>query len=183
MVVALTMTNTASKSERAALAGSSTATTLFQQATAHLELEDAGRFGALARERAAKPYVAGVEPAVHYPAGASWTEAAQPLEPPLGFSVDDMPPVGEPHEIAKATPAPGGLALGEGAPAEPQSSSSPPSSTVATSAAVHPAGLEGGGDVASGWPGRVSPKSAPPPTAHERLAQVLPQIIKRRSLR
>lgn len=152
------MTNTASKSERSALAGSTTGTTLFQQATAHLELEGTGRFGALARERAAKPYVTGTESGAKYPGAASWTEAAQMLEPPLGFSVDAMEPYGEPHEVAASVAeaaAPGANATGEGE--------------------VAGVALEG------------SAKSAPSPSnaaeAHERLAQVLPKIITRRQLR
>lgn len=152
------MTNTASKAERAALAGSTTATTLFQQATAHIELEDSGRFGALARERAAQPTVAGSEPFVRYPGGASWTSDPNMLEPPLGYSVDAMEPVGEIHE-QKATSS--GSSSGGGV-------------------------AEGGSDVASGWPGRVSPKSALPPTtaaAHERLGEILPKMIRRRPLR
>ena len=63
--------NTASRGERAALAGSTTSTTFFQQAHAQLALESTGRFAAL--ERAAKPTVAGSEPFVRYPSGASWT--------------------------------------------------------------------------------------------------------------
>lgn len=152
------MTFTSTKGERAALAGSSTATTLFQQATAHLELEESGRFGALARERAAKPYVTGTEACAKYPGAASWTEAAQMLEPPLGFSVEDMVPSGEHFEIAASVATP---------------TSSP--------------GLARGGEDVSGvaLEGSAATASPPSPTAaaHERLAQILPNAIRRRKLR
>jgi hypothetical protein len=144
------VTNTASKSERAALAGSTTATTLFQQASAQIALEQTGRFSALARERAAKPTIAGDEPFVRYPGAASWTEAAQMPEPPLGFSVEDMVPVGEAHEIEKATPvsSSAGVALGEDVPAEAVPAS--PSS------------------------------ASPSPAAAAQLAELLPKITRRR---
>lgn len=127
------MTFTSTKAERLALAKSDGATTYHQQATAQLALEDSGRFGALARERAAQPAVAGTEPFVRYPGGASWTSDPNMLEPPLGFSVDAMDPMGEAHEIAKATPvSPDDAALGEGAPADqsPQSLSPSPSTAA-----------------------------------------------------
>ena len=58
------------------------ATTLLQQATAHLELEESGRFGALARERAAKPHVAGTEPCVTILAQRAGPRMPNMLEPP-----------------------------------------------------------------------------------------------------
>ena len=75
------------------------------QASAQLALEGSGRFGALAQqERAAKPTLAGTEPFVRYPGGASWTRDANMLEPPLGYSVDDMQPIGEALEVARVWP-------------------------------------------------------------------------------
>ena len=83
------------------------------------------------------------------------------LEPPLGFSVDAMEPVGEAHEIiSKATPViahPGGALGGEDD--------------------VGSVALEGSAEPAS-------PPSPSPAAAHERLAEILPKItIRRRPLK
>jgi hypothetical protein len=95
------MTNKSDRAERAALAGSTATTTYHQQAQVDQALEG-GRFAELARqERAAKPTVVGAEPTVSYPrqlAGSPWAGDPVGLEPPLGFSVDAMEPVGEVHE-------------------------------------------------------------------------------------
>jgi hypothetical protein len=181
------MTNTASRGERAALAGSNTSTTFHAQASAQLALESTGRFAA--QERAAKPTFAGEEPFVRYPAGASWTSDAQPLEAPLGIDVNAMEACGEPFEIAaslsaieKATAvtAPSSAAvLGEGAPAVVPPSSSPPSRAVATPTSPG-AVAQDGGEVLAEAP--AQPLSAPPSstTAAARLAELLPQITIRR---
>jgi hypothetical protein len=109
----------------------------------------------------ANPSVSGSEPFVRYTSGASWTRDPQPTEPPLGYSVDALEPVGEAQEVAaslsaieKATSAsaPAAVALGEVAPA----------------------------GVVPAQPSSPSPSQA---AAHERLAEVLPKIITRRGLR
>jgi len=44
---------------------------------------------------------------IHYPAQAKnspWRRDECPPEPPLGFSVDDQPVVGEPHEVRACSP-------------------------------------------------------------------------------
>ena len=146
------MSFTSTKSERAALAKSTTSTTFFQQASAQIALESTGRFAA--QERAAKPTVAGTESFVRYPGGASWTCDAHPTEPPLGYSVEEMQPVGEAHEIERATAV----------------------------TAPFPAVRLGGEDVVREPPEPASPPS--PAAAHERLAELLPRItIRRRPLR
>jgi hypothetical protein len=40
------------------------------------------------------------------PEGSPWAADPVPPEPPLGFSVDDLPIVGEPHEIERSIAAP-----------------------------------------------------------------------------
>jgi len=152
--------NTASKSERAALANSTGATTYHSQASAQIALEQTGRFAALAQERAANPTVAGAEPFVRYPGGAAWTRDQNMLEPPLGIDVNAMEPTGEAHEVAaslsaieKATsaPSPGDAALGAAPVDRPHQTSS---SSLPSAAA-----------------------------AHERLAELLPRIATIRRLR
>jgi len=52
---------------------------------------------------AAGGYVSGSEPSVNYPASSGpWSGPQVPPEPPLGFNVNAMEPVGEAHEIAAA---------------------------------------------------------------------------------
>ena len=75
--------------ERSALSGSTSAMTLHSRAVADLQLEgQSGRF-------TDKAMVSGSEPAVRYPAAASWVGADVAVEPPLGYSVHDMLPTGE----------------------------------------------------------------------------------------
>ena len=57
--------------------------------------------------RVGKDYVAGSELAVQYPAAAGpWADPVRvPDEPSLGYSVNDLLPTGEPHEIAASLSA------------------------------------------------------------------------------
>ena len=93
---------------------------------------------------------------------------AQPLEPPLGYSVDALEPCGEAHEVAASLSA-----------IERTTAVTAPSSAVRL----------GGEDVDThgAWEGlSAEPASPPSPTAaaHQRLAELLPQItIRRRPLR
>ena len=82
--------------ERRALAGSTSATTYFQQSQVAEELDaKAGRF--------AKPsVVSGSEPAVRYPrlpSSSPWASDPVPVEPPLGIDVNALEPTGELHEL------------------------------------------------------------------------------------
>ncbi len=109
--------------ERRDLAGSTTALTYHRQAQidAGLEGGGGGRFAQLARRKGgAKPSVVGQSPTIQYPrlpAGSPWSGPDNPLEPPLGWSVEDMEPVGTAEEIAKGlaaslqapTPSQGGV--------------------------------------------------------------------------
>jgi hypothetical protein len=57
-----------------------------------LGLENTGRF--------AKPFaVTGSTPAPQYPSGPNWANDPTGVEPPLGFDVNAIEPVGEHHEI------------------------------------------------------------------------------------
>jgi hypothetical protein len=87
------VSNKSDQAERGALAGSTTTTTL-HSLTALASPEPGGRF-------AKANYVAGSEPCVQYPAAAGpWAGGTRvPDEPPLGFSVDAMEPVGTAAEI------------------------------------------------------------------------------------
>jgi hypothetical protein len=44
-------------------------------------------------------YIVGEEQVPRYPAGPAWTRNDPGLEPPLGVSVDEMLPRGEPFEV------------------------------------------------------------------------------------
>jgi hypothetical protein len=58
----------------------------------HTHSDEGGRF--------AKPMnVVGVKPVPEYPAGPNWSPQAVGVEPPLGFSIDEMEPVGRQDEI------------------------------------------------------------------------------------
>jgi hypothetical protein len=79
---------------RAIIRGDREPTTYHQLANVDAALEG-GRF---AQDRV----VSGAEPSVSYPPASSPWSSAQPQpgpEPPLGFSVDEMEPVGIPAEI------------------------------------------------------------------------------------
>ena len=166
------MNNTSSKSERNSLAGSSTATTYHQQASAQIALEGTGRF-ALSNDRSAQPAVSGSEPLVRYPGGAAWTRDPHPTEPPLGVSVEAMEACGEPHEVAAsvaatavAHPADAGGDVARAGMLPPHAPEpAPPSPQVASDEAalvVHPAGAGlGGEDVARA----LETEPASPPSA------------------
>jgi hypothetical protein len=89
----------AEQKERRALAGSTTtttkdATTLHQ--LANLDGSLTGRFNP-------GGYVSGSEPVVNYPAASGPWSGPQPgPEPPLGFDVNAMEPVGEPFEVQRS---------------------------------------------------------------------------------
>lgn len=83
--------------ERKSLAGSTAATTYFQQSQVAEELDaKAGRF--------AKPsVVSGANPTVQYPrlpSSSPWSSDPVGLEPALGYSINNMLAVGEPGEIS-----------------------------------------------------------------------------------
>jgi hypothetical protein len=66
-------------------------------ALAGLDLSLEGRF-------APGGYVVGSEPGVSYPGGAGpWASDPVGQEPSLGYSVNDLPPIGEAHEVARST--------------------------------------------------------------------------------
>jgi hypothetical protein len=85
---------------RRALAGS-TSTVTTSTLRDHVDSESGGRFTELGRrEGASKPTIVGADSAVvRYPAGPNWSGADSGLEPPLGFSINDMEPVGLAHEV------------------------------------------------------------------------------------
>jgi hypothetical protein len=73
--------------------------TYFSQASAGMDDERGGRFAALN-----KPTVTGSGGgwAPKQPPNSPWAKDHCPPEPPLGWSVDDQEPVGEPHEIERS---------------------------------------------------------------------------------
>lgn len=133
--------------ERRALAGSNNATTYFQQSQVAEELDaKAGRF--------AKPsVVSGANPTVQYPrlpASSPWAADMVPPEEPLGYSVNDLSPTGELHELA----GPVGSDIGTN-PADVVETTGPaiPLATSSTSlAAASVSSLSVADDVASSLP-------------------------------
>jgi len=70
--------------------------------------------------------VTGTTPAQRYPKGPDWCVDPTSVEPPLGFSVGEMIPVGEPHEIAALALAESRGGEGRSAgPPHPAASSAP----------------------------------------------------------
>src|SRR5215469_2553407 len=67
-----------------------------------------------------KSSVTGTIQAQRYPKGADWCVDSVGVEPPLGVAIDQMEPVGEPHETAAS------LAESQGEGMGPTSSSSGP---------------------------------------------------------
>ena len=74
-------------------------------AQANIDEDRGGRYGAVGSSTT----VVGSNPISYprQPAGSPWAKDECPPEPPLGFSVDAMEPVGEPHQrTASATSSP-----------------------------------------------------------------------------
>jgi hypothetical protein len=67
-------------------------------AQAALDDERGGRYAA---GSGSKSSVVGSSPVSYpqQPAGSPWAKDECPPEPPLGYSVDELEPVGEPHEV------------------------------------------------------------------------------------
>jgi hypothetical protein len=73
-----------------------------------LDDDRGGRYGSGAGSKAR---VTGSSPIAYpkQPANSPWHHDPMPLEPPLGFSVDEIEPTGEPHEVeASKAPTPTG---------------------------------------------------------------------------
>jgi hypothetical protein len=49
--------------------------------------------------------VVGQTPTPNYPAAAAWTQQDQGVEPPLGYAIDALEPVGTAQEIQASDPA------------------------------------------------------------------------------
>jgi hypothetical protein len=80
------------------------ASTMHERAQA--EADDVrGRFAQIE-----KSSVVGSKPTPEYPAGPAWTHDPTGIEPCLGFDINEVPIVGEPHEIQRS------LELGPAAP-------------------------------------------------------------------
>jgi hypothetical protein len=71
--------------------------TMFSRAQAEIADESYGRYAVLQ-----KANVVGATPAMGYSRGPQWTVDPTGKERPLGFSVDEMDPTGEPHEVANS---------------------------------------------------------------------------------
>ena len=167
--------------ERKALAGSNSAMTFHSRALADLQLEQGqnGRF-------TDKAMVSGSEPAVRYPAAASWVGADAAPEPPLGFSINDMEVVGQPHEVAQAaqlaeeieTSSPSTASALVALPAAPPSAPSP-SDDVERGSATTPTALA---TSSSPEPASVSSLPLVGNDVAIQLAEVLPKLVKRRKV-
>src|SRR5262245_38075957 len=95
----MTFRNDASQKERAAILKNDLRTQTMQgRAVAELQMEERGRFARQAN-------VTGATPATQYPqlpASSPWASDPLPPEPPLGFSVEEMDPVGEQFEVDRS---------------------------------------------------------------------------------
>src|SRR5262249_23030820 len=92
----MTFRNEANQEERAAvLKNDFRANTMQGRAVAELQMEERGRFARQANVTASEAAP------VAYP-GAGWTENHIPDEPPLGFDVNAMEPVGEQFEVDRS---------------------------------------------------------------------------------
>ena len=144
------MSNKLDQNDRRAIAGSTTGTTYHKLAQIDQELELGGRY----RE---KETITGSERTTDYrrlPEGSFWAGDPVGLEPSLGYSVDDLEPVGTYAEV-QASLELGGLS----APVD----MIPGSETAASSPVVE--------------------TSPPIPSADARLAGTLPRIaVKRRRI-
>jgi hypothetical protein len=99
------------------------ATTMFQHAVSHANDEAGGRFAALGT-----PHVTGSSPIPNYPSAAAHQRDPVGTEPPLGYAIDDMPPL-EPS-TNNALPSPVEDTGGAPSSAPPDVAAPPPSSSV-----------------------------------------------------
>ena len=72
--------------------------TYFNRAQAEADAANAGRFATIT----ATTVVASRAAVPHQPPGSPWHHDPVPAEPPLGFSINEMPVVGTPAEVARA---------------------------------------------------------------------------------
>jgi hypothetical protein len=85
------------KTKREMLTQDRAASTYFEQATGNVGAELGGRFQHLSR---GQQHIVGQSPNAYpaLPANNPWSSNVVPDEEPLGYSVNDMPPVGGPPE-------------------------------------------------------------------------------------
>jgi hypothetical protein len=137
--------------ERKALSGSTSATTYRQMAEVNEEL--GGRWSKA-------DLLVGKTPAIQYPKGADWTRNDVGVEPPLNYSIEELMPVGEPHEIAQAAELAGEVGT-----------SSPPTASALVALPAAPTSDQS--------PDVVRPGSAANPVASQ-LAELLPKLVRRK---
>jgi hypothetical protein len=70
--------------------------TYYDHALAQADLEAGGRFAAVNKATVTPA------PMPALPEGSPWHADPVGQEPPIGYSIDEQPPVGEPHELANA---------------------------------------------------------------------------------
>lgn len=127
-----------------------------------------GRFA-----KALGEYTVGATPTVEYPKlpdGSPWRQQQPPPEEPLGFSVEEMPVMGEPWEAERAAEI---AAAGGG------SYSSPPSGSVADDPSALPglsatAASPDAASVATDAPGEAAPLGSSDPSSFTPADQNLP---------
>jgi len=152
--------------------------TFFGRAAVELELEGQGRF-------ASGAVVSGAEPAVRYPAAAQgpWGGPMPGLEPPFPADISVVEPVGTAAEIAASI----AQLAGDGKPAalslagSHDDSASIPSSAIPLAASGRAPAMGTSGLPPADAPSAVEqPGAAIQRQAHARLAELLPQAIRRR---
>jgi hypothetical protein len=93
------MSGPSAKAERAILKAGDSAPSTYH-ALSNLDTSLGGRF-------APGGYVSGSEPSVSYTAAASpWSDPQPGQEPPLGYSVNDLPPTGTAAEVERSLGGP-----------------------------------------------------------------------------
>ena len=156
--------NKCDQKERASLLGSTGTTTFHAQSQIAQALDAPG--GRFAVED--KSTVVGADPAIAYPvlpSSSPWSDARLPDEPPLGFSVNEMQPVGTFAEIEKS--------LGSISPVEREGESTslePSPDLAADPVPVASAGVVAGTPLAATTPDLS-------PAQHAALAQVIPRMV------
>ena len=150
--------NNSDRKERASLLGSTQTTTYAAQAKAQASLDQAG--GRFAVED--KSVTSGSEASVTYPTlppSSPWSGPRLPDEPPLGFAVGQMEPVGTHAEIEASLKSLGSAGL---------ITSAEESEATLRPVAVAAPGVGGVNSLAS---------PTPDPATHAKLAQIVPRLI------
>jgi hypothetical protein len=141
---------------------------MHSRGNAELELENQGRFARPAT-------IVGTTHAPSYPqlpASSPWSQPDGPPEPPLGFSVEEVPLVGEAFEIERSLRA--SIDAGSGGDLHPAMPSSPLTSTASEN--------NGDGGIGDAPTSPLIDAGAGAATVSNSLAVAAPSTIRRRAI-